>query len=69
MTSSTPSFSMSGNIPVGDCCICDTYDSNGELIRHIDQFELYKCQNPDCLHWACKEHFVDGLCYGCSKEV
>ncbi len=58
---------ISGNIPVGDCCICDKTDSSGRT--HVDQYTLYKCANPDCSHWACKQHLIEGLCEGCYYDM
>ena len=66
MTTETAQFSISGNVPVGTCCCCDL--TEGKLIQHVDHYTLYKCQNPTCDCWACEEHFVDGLCYGCYIE-
>ena len=60
-----PHFSIAGTMPVGDCCICDLCDSHGNLVKHVDHFELFKCQRLDSDHWACAEHFIDNLCYGC----
>ena len=65
MATETRQFSISGTTPVGDCCHCELTDSEGKLVKHVDHYALYKCQNPDCGCWSCKEHLVNGLCYGC----
>jgi hypothetical protein len=57
--------SVSGNTPVGVCCCCDYYDSHGKLVKHVDHYQMFRCK---CGHWACKEHFISGLCYGCYVE-
>ena len=62
-------FIISGNTPVGVCCACDLYDCRGNLIEHIEQYTLYKCQNSRCNCWSCKEHLSScGFCYGCCAE-
>jgi len=61
-------FSVSGNVPVGDCCCCELTDTDGNILEHIDHYTLYKCQNPKCSCWCCEEHFAGGLCYGCFAE-
>ena len=60
---------VSGTAPVGTCCCCDEYDSEGNLVKHVDHYTLYKCQNPDCGHLCCKKHYVGGLCYGCYVKI
>lgn len=55
-----------GNRPIGNCCTCDTKDSKGHLIRHVDQYQLFCCTR--CGDLACPTHYIDGLCYGCYME-
>ena len=58
---------ISGNIPVGDCCICDCCDDKGNLVKHVDHYILYRCDN--CGGLCCKEHREPcGLCTGCCTE-
>lgn len=60
-------YVLAGNIPVGTCGFCDLCDSKGNLVRHVDQYTLYRCQN--CNGWVCKLHLLScGFCFGCCAE-
>jgi len=50
------------------CCCCEGYDRNGKLVEHVEHKELFKCSKEGCSCYACREHFVDDLCYGCYVE-
>ena len=62
-------YLQAGTVDLGECCHCDKYDMNGVLIEHVPQYQLWRCQNPPCDHWTCKQHKEPcGFCVGCCAE-
>ena len=58
-----------GTIPVGVCGACDLYDQHGRLLKHVDQYELFACQNPGCPSMFCRAHLEScGFCTACCAE-
>ena len=70
MLKTAPLVSITGNVPVGDCCGCTTYNSHGLIITPKKHYTLWQCQNPNCDHLCCDLHRQPcGYCEGCCAEL
>ena len=48
------------------CCGCVFLDGHGNIVSQTLHASVMACRR--CGHSACKEHYVDNLCYGCAAE-
>lgn len=60
---------IAGDVDVGSCCICDTYDPVSQTWEHIEQHQLWECTKDGCDHMCCEKHREPcGYCTGCCAE-
>ena len=65
----TSGFYLIGHSTTGEgysCCACTLIDGEGKVMADPKYATFYICRQ--CGHFCCQQHYMAGLCWGCSCE-